>query len=248
MEGMSNYYSPAYSPAGPQGSMNQYGQDRSLSAGCSVEDLSASTGMGGAQTLDQIINHNNQELMRRRTNQPQSRQESYADAHHRRASMLEFGSNLNSDLAEFQFDPGPAHATFSNQMAPNVPPAKVLGPQKVPSQENISLDTQFSRMSTNFAPLPGMSSFSPAIMTNPSISTNHSTAYLSQTMDMSLDYENQNEDVALMSSQNLPFSQAVYSESPVAQNFTSTTIPRTQWRFNASYTASNRCGTTRTTC
>ena len=104
-----------------------------------------------SQTLEQIINSNNQEFMRRRqTYNPYSRSSAGPD-HGRRSSMLEFSSSNTGDLADFQFDPNPQHqhAQMSNRMT-----NMMQGQQQQTCKEfdNLFFPVQMARLTVSFIP------------------------------------------------------------------------------------------------
>ena len=218
MNGVPDYHGLSYHPGQSGASYDQYAQDRGLTA--AEHGSTHANMMGGAQTLDQIISHNNQELLRRRSGyMPQYRPNPFPDTHQRRASMMEFGSITNNDLAEFQFDPSPAHSVLSGHVASNVPLQKLLDPRKARSRESLSLDTRFSQMDNNFSSAASAKSY-PTMMSAPPMSVDSSSAYLPQEMDLSVDYENVTGDITPI--HNMPttsMSPPVFSESALAQNF-----------------------------
>ena len=213
MNSATEYYGGVYSSADAGGNIDQYTQGRNHAQ---TDHTPMDTHMlGSAQTLDQIINHNNQELLRRRTAyMPQYGQNPYQDSHQRRASMMEFGSHIGGDLAEFQFDPSPLSAIVANH--PTFP--KVLDPRKVRSREDLSLDTQFSQMDANFGPMTSGNSYTP-LMSTASMPADPSSAYLHHNIDQSTGLDGIPGDVTPMNMPRAGLNQAVFSESPVAQHF-----------------------------
>lgn len=182
MNGMQNMFGQQYAGlASPTG--NGFSQDDSLG---SMDPNMMSHGQ--TQTIDQMINQNNQEMMRRRqTYNPNRHQEPLRD-HARRASMLEFSSNGNGELADFQFDPNPQHAVLSDHVANMnlMYPQKPLDPRKVRSRENLSVDTGFSPMHSFNSP---MSAYPASMIPNTAMSLDVSPNFLPQNMDYGQDYD-----------------------------------------------------------
>ncbi len=174
MDGMQGFYGQGYAGMDPQHSMDGYAQDDSMNTAMDTD------GLGQAQTLHQIINQNNEELMRRRdTFQLQYRQSS--QDRNRRASMLEFGSSITGgDLANFQFDPNPNEpdVSMSNSISNMMPINKPLDPRRVRSREDLSLNTRFSQMNTSFDPMAAIDSFNPALMASTSVGVDSASAYM----------------------------------------------------------------------
>jgi hypothetical protein len=213
MDRFAGFYSQPYPGTDPPQDLNGYTQDASMSG----MDPSAmvTTGMGQAQTLHQIISQNSEELMRRRNNPPSQYRQGAHD-HGRRSSMLEFSSALDGDLADFQFDPNPNEANISMGSSNMVPMQKSLDPRRVRSREDLNLNTQFSRMNTNFENMQSMNSFSPAIIPSTSVTVDPSTAYIPQDleMEMALDFD------AMDASANVSAMQEpMYTASPIDQTF-----------------------------
>ena len=209
MDEFEGFYGQPYPGTDPRQSMNGYTHDASMSG----LDPSAmdTTGLGQAQTLHQIINQNNEELMRRRSNYPQQyRQGSHE--HGRRASMLEFSSNSKSDLADFQFDPNPNELAMSpsNMM----PVQKPLDPRKVRSREDLNLNTQFSRMNTSFDHMQGVNNFSPLVMSSTAGAGEGSTAYMPHDLDMTMDFDNMNGNAGASGMQ-----EPMFTASPIDQSY-----------------------------
>lgn len=143
---------------------------------------------GQTQTIDQMINQNNQEMLRRRqTYQPNIHQEPPRD-HARRSSMLEFSSNGNGELADFQFDPNPQHAVLSDHVANmNIMyPQKPLDPRRVRSREDLSLDTGFPPMHNFDTP---MSAYPASMISNAAMAMDVSPTFVPQNIDYNQDYD-----------------------------------------------------------
>lgn len=211
MDGFTGFYGPPYARSDPHHTLEGYTQDETM-GGIDPSALDASA-LGQAQTLHQIINQNNEELMRRRNNYPAQYRHGSHD-HGRRASMLEFSSNVDGDLADFQFDPNPNEATLA--MAPSniMSVQKGLDPRKVRSREDLALNTRFSQMNTNFDAMQAVTNFSPLVISSTSIPTESSTAYMPPEMDMSMDFD------PVPGSTNAPSVQdALYTASPIEQAY-----------------------------
>ncbi|KAK5267591.1 hypothetical protein LTR99_010578 [Exophiala xenobiotica] len=210
MDGMPGFYAQGYAGMDPQQSMDGYAQDDSMNTAMDT------TGLGQAQTLHQIINQNNEELMRRRnTFQPQYRQNSPDRS--RRASMLEFGSSMNGgDLANFQFDPDPNEpdVSMSNSMSNMMPINKPLDPRRVRSREDLALNTRFSQMNTSFDPLAAVDSYNPALMASTSGGVDSASAFMNH-MNM-MDFG----PMGGMTEQAGAMQEPMFSDSPMDQSFT----------------------------
>ena len=199
MNGMQDLYGQPYPAMDPSGS---YPQD------ASINNLDA-----GAETLDQILSQNNEELMRRRSvyNPNQFNQHAHQNRG-RRASLMAFGT---TDLADFQFDPNPAPPELQ-QMPDIVSHSKALDPRRVRSKEDLALNTQFRQMNTSYDLSPNVTTYSPAMM-------GHSMAgepnnYIPTAMDMSMDFDAMAGDATPMSV-HPGMQQPLYSESPLSTGF-----------------------------
>lgn len=176
----------------------------------------------GGQTLDEIINQNNEEMIRRRTyQQPQFRQNN-SDHHARRASMLEFGGQMGNELADFQFDPNPTGSMLNNSIGELASAQKSHDPRKIRSRENLSVDTRFPAMDSTYGAFPGSSPYSPALMTGVSLSLDHSSQYMSQPMDLSMDYDIASGEVTPINMHSATNQQGLFVDSPLEQNYRST--------------------------
>jgi hypothetical protein len=200
MNGIPVYYGQSYPSIDPRRAMEEYSQDTNMADPVGAIDNST---MGGQQTLDQIISHNNQEMMRRRSMyQPQYGQGAHTEIHIRRASMMEFSATRSSDLAEFQFDPNPVHAAMSNQLSGMIPSSKPLDAGKARSQDDLSLDIQFSQM-PDFEQIPNVSTYTPALMSSTPINLDATSSYLSHSMDVSMDFDSGTPQTALFAESTL---------------------------------------------
>jgi PAS domain S-box-containing protein len=224
MNGLPDYYGQQYSNAGQSGSLDDYGP-------VSMQDMDTATMnqmMGGEQTLDQILSQNHQEMMRRRgTYQPHYHNNTQANTHLRRSSMMEFGSPLSNNLADFQFDPNPAQSTISSRL-PNVPlTLKPSDPRKARSREDLSLDTGFAQMEADFNVLQSSNSYSSGMMPTSSMSMDNHNGFLPQNMDLSLDFDGMGEDHNSMNMLGGNMS-GMYMQSPLQKNFPTTFSPPNQ--------------------
>jgi PAS domain S-box-containing protein len=218
MNGLPDYFGQQYHNAGQSGSMDDYGS-------VNMQDMDAATMnqmMSREQTLDQILSQNHQEMLRRRgTYQPHYSNNNQAHSHLRRSSMMEFGSPLSNNLADFQFDPNPVQASVSNRLA-NLPPAqKASDPRKVRSREDLSLETDYNQMETDFSVLQSSNSYSSGMMPTSSMSMENHHAFLPQNMDLSLDFDGMGEDHTSMNMLGGNMS-GMYMQSPLQQNFSTT--------------------------
>lgn len=182
MNGMQDMFGQQYAGLGSH-SGNGYPQDDTL--GSIDSNMIPSS---HAQTIDQMINQNNQEMMRRRQTYNPGRQQDPLRDHARRSSMLEFSSNAGGELADFQFDPNPQHSVLSDHVANMnlMYPQKPLDPRKVRSREDLSLDTSFSPMHNFNTPL---SAYPASMIPNSAMSMDVSPNFLSQNMDYTQDYD-----------------------------------------------------------
>ena len=205
-----------------------YGQTQDPRRGTEANFNQSSMNLGSAgaienafhsgQSLDEIMNQNNIEMMRRNTTyQPQYRPPPQ-DSHVRRASMMEFSGSINPDLADFQFDPNPASSMMPAQMA-NVPSQKSLDTRKVRSREDLNIDTSFNpQMNASFGMYPSAAAYSPALMSGASLGLDTSNEFMPPTMDLQMEFENEHGDVTpkQMGSNT---QQHLFTDSPIDRNF-----------------------------
>lgn len=204
--------------------MEGYDQDRNLDGvDPSTIDLDM---LGQTQSLHQIISQNNAQLMRRRAFEsefPQNTQD-----HTRRASMHEFGSSANTDIANFQFDPNPNDPNASVAMPISGVPTtdmafqqKPLDPHRGRPHEDLSLDTRFSQMNARFGDMSAATTYSPAIMSN-----EPSPAYIPQALDSRADYDTMSQNTNPIGlGANHPISGPLYTASPIAPSFPVSYLP-----------------------
>jgi PAS domain-containing protein len=206
MDGMQDMYGQPYGQIDPS---TGYPQDATMS------NLD---GMGQAQTLDQIMSHNHEELMRRSSayNPDMYRPSAPDRSGSRRQSMMEFGT---SDLADFQFDPNPAPPPMSQQQLSSmsnmsgIPSTHhKMDPRRVRSKENLALHTQFSQMNTNYNDI---NPFSPQMVGN---MTGDPNEYMGTGMDMSMGFDQMAGNATPMDV-SAAMQQSLYTDSPIAANF-----------------------------
>lgn len=164
------------------------------------------------QSLDDLINQNNQELQRRRdtlTHYPTSHAQ---DPTMRRASMMEFGS-LNDDLADFQFDPSPANPMLG-QMENTIPDSQ-KSTRKTKSRENTASDMKFP---STMGDLNNMPDFSSPVDFTGNLTLDTSAQYPLGAADMNMDIVDASGEVTPMNIQSGMMDTGFYSQSP-QQNF-----------------------------
>jgi hypothetical protein len=206
MNGMQDLYGQPYSQMDPQGQIDGYGQDANM------DNLDGQM-VGQSQTLDQIIQSNNAELMRRRSAyNPQQYQTNGADARGRRSSMMEFGT---SDLADFAFDPNPAPPQMPQNMSNMMSPAKSMDPRRVRSKEELALNTRFQQMSTNYNMQNPNATFSPAMMNS---GMGDDSNFMNSGMDMTMDFDSMAGDATPMNTSHA-MQQGMYSDSPMSAGY-----------------------------
>ena len=210
MNGLPDFYGHHYPSINSQRAMGGYAQQENM------EGISTSVNtnmLGQPQTLDQIMNQNNQEMMRRRqTSNPHYRPNGQQE-HARRASMMEFGT---TDLDDFQFDPNPTVSQMPQQMPGMIPSQKSPDPRRVRSREDLNIDTRFSQMTPNYND-PNVS-YSPAIMPGSAISIEPGN-FMSSGMQMPMNFDVMTRDHPSIDMQSNPIQQPMYSTSPVTQTF-----------------------------
>lgn len=208
MNGMQDLYGNPYPQMDPQGQMDGYGQDANM------DNLDGQM-LGQSQTLDQIIQSNNAELMRRRsTYNPNQYQSNGHEDGGRRSSMMEFGT---SDLADFAFDPNPAQPQMPQNVSNMMSANKSLDPRRVRSKDELALNTQFQQMSTNYMTNnPNAASYSSAMMAN--ALRDDSSNFMSSGMDVSMDFDSVSGDATSMGTSHA-IQQPMYSDSPMSATF-----------------------------
>jgi PAS domain S-box-containing protein len=220
MDGFGGFYSQSYHGADPQQSMDGYTQDDNMT-GMDTGEIDT-TALSQAQTLHQIIHANSQELLRRRTNYPQQQFHRHASQDPaRRASMLEFSSNMDSDLADFQFDPNPQDQPMS--IAPSVANMmsmqKPLDPRKVRSREDLALSTRFSHLNTSYDNMTGVNNFSPVMIPNNSVSGDASSSFMAPNVDMNLDFDAMGADTTPSGMRTSGMQDNMFSASPMDHDY-----------------------------
>jgi hypothetical protein len=209
------YYGQPYQSPDPRRPIDGYPQPTSLPVTGNGSIVNGMT--NGGQSLDEIIHQNNLEMMRRRTYQQPPFRPPSPENHVRRASMLEFGAPISDDLTDFQFDPNPATSILPNPVGDIAATQKSLDPRKVRSRENLSVNTRFPPLDSTYSPYPNTSPYSPALMSG--VSMNLDPQYMSQNMDLSMDYENPNSDLTPMNLHSSTPQQPLFTNSPLTQNF-----------------------------
>ncbi|KAK5075094.1 hypothetical protein LTR64_001299 [Lithohypha guttulata] len=211
-------------PFSGMGSDNGYTQDDGMEGLAATRMDANMMQYGPVQTLDQMISHNNQELMRRRQTFGPRFQADSPQAHsqhdpERRASMLEFSSTTNGDLADFQFDPNPQHAAMSSRVASNTTntPQRPLDPRKVRSKEDLSLDTRFSQMSSYDG--GSMSAYPASMIPNTGARMDMPNSFLPQSMETSNNYDDTTADLMSMNMTQNPTHQSIYTTSPATTSY-----------------------------
>lgn len=179
--------------------------------GIMVQNGMDTSGMVGGQTLDEIINQNNKELLRRRSyNHMNSFGAGQAGQERdpRRSSMLEFGPGSNSDLEGFQFDPAPSHHPSSAlHRAASIAQRRLDGQtaRRRESAENLALNTHFQNLNPSFSPIASSSPYRQSLDPSDSLNLDMSNGYMPNSMLMALDYptggmdQDDNGDVTTMS-------------------------------------------------
>lgn len=218
MEGLSNMYSQHYAAMDPQAALDGYTQDGVGGMGSNRSMDAPMLDSTQSQTLDQIINQNNQELMRRRgtiARQPiQHFQSNAGRDHNRRASMLEFSSTVDGDLANFQFDPNPTRGSISRHVG-GMMPKNGLEPRRVRSGEDLALDTQFGIVGQGLDAMNTSPAFNaPSLIQSTSLSSDPSSY-----MGGGMDFDTINTDVANLNMHPNSAQQAMFATSPLAQTF-----------------------------
>lgn len=228
MDNMQNMYNGPFSALEPG---NGYAQDVNMEES-TIDGMDPGLmSHGSVQTLDQMINQNNQELARRRGTcnpyhqQQQSQQPQNIPSQHdqnRRASMMEFGSaGANPDLNDFQFDPSPSHRALSNYVANNRNniQQRPLVPRKARSKEDLSLETRFSQMPSYDG--GSMSAYPASMIPTTSIGRDMQNQFgsVSQALDMGSEYDAMSPDMNAMNFTHAQQQQGMYTTSPTTANF-----------------------------
>jgi len=198
---MNGFYDRPYSPEELQrlADMNSHGAIMDV-AGSNTIDMS---GMMGGQSLDDIINQNNKDFQRRRIFHHSSSYGSLNNRHlqehdSRRSSMLEFGSQNNSDLEGYQFDPSPTPMPSNMVMqCPGNIAQRRLDNQRAKRQssnEELVLDTNFSSMAPNYTPMSSSSPYGHNLNSSDSLTFDMSSNYITNDMLMGMDYHSSGMD------------------------------------------------------
>ena len=223
MHGMNGYYGQQYSGVDPRRSLDTFGQSHVGGMGINqMED----TMMGEGQSLDDIINQNNNELQRRRNSlHPTYRTPARNNANDtiRRASMMEFSSGINADLNDFQFDPNPNNQPpVRNGDRSMLPLQNSSEPRKAQPRENLSLDTRYQPMSSGYDTMPGSATFASPMDPGSAMGLSATNQYLASNMGgMHMDFSGHggtSGDVTPVNFYSHPSYHPVYTESPIQQN------------------------------
>ncbi|KAL9625091.1 MAG: hypothetical protein Q9160_000820 [Pyrenula sp. 1 TL-2023] len=209
MSGANGYFTHQYPGIDPRQSTSAMGQNFMDSSGMSGMDTSL---LDEGQSLDDLINQNNQELQRRRDTLSHYPTSHAQDPTIRRASMMEFGS-LNDDLADFQFDPSPANPMLG-QME-NTMPTSQKSVRKPKSRENTTSDMKFPG---TMGDLNNMPDFSSPVDFTGNMTLDTSAQYPMGDTDMNMDFVDASGEVTPMNIQSGMMDTALYSQSP-QQNF-----------------------------
>ncbi|MCJ1467960.1 blue light receptor [Pseudocyphellaria aurata] len=186
---LQGYYDRHYSTENLQADINKHNAMLSMMGSNGMD----TSGMIGGQTLDEIINQNSKELLRRSSyNHMHSYGSSEASQDHdpRRTSMLEFGSGSNSDLEGFQFDPVPNRTAAGIHRPGNIAQRRLDSQtaRRRESNENLALNTHFQNLSSNYSPIPSSSPYSQSLNPSDSLTLDMTGSYLPNTMLMGLTY------------------------------------------------------------
>jgi hypothetical protein len=140
--------------------------------------------------------------------------------------MHEFGSSVDTDIANFQFDPNPNDPSISMPMAmqglPSTSislPQKPLDPRRVRSREDLSLNTRFSQLNARFGDMSAVATYSPAMIASESSGLEPSPAYISQTLDVGIDYDAMSRGANAVAMDTTAMPGPIYSASPIGPNF-----------------------------
>lgn len=224
MNGMNGYYDRQYAGVDQRRSMDAFGPSNMAGLGL---DQMEDTMMAEGQTLDDIINQNNSEIQRRRSSQHapyrNSSRDTAIDAM-RRASMMEFGSDMNTDLNDFQFDPNPAGPPPIGSRDPNMLPLQnhtAMG--KAQSRETLALDTgRYQAMPSGYETLPSSATYASPMDPASAISLNATNHYMnSNNGGMQMDFGmpgGSSGDVTPMNMYSHGNYQSIFTESPTQQH------------------------------
>lgn len=200
-----------------QSGMDAFVQDDHMSG----MDTSPIDGMAGTirpQTLDQIISNNNKEMLRRRQNfQHNQFSGSTLSQPNRRVSMLEFSSNPNGDLADFQFDPNPAttSGTISNPATNMVRTSGgSLDLSKGRSRDDLTVDTRFPAQLAAF----NANTINPyaASLMNSAVSLDGQVSFSPMPLNMNNDFDTNLAQLSMSTNHNVP---TPMQASPISAHF-----------------------------
>ena len=214
---MNGFYGSPYQGMG----LDQMGADTTMGDVSMVDLGDAMMGDG----LDEIISQNTQEMQRRRTMTTDFDTAGQYSQHNRRASMMEFGSGSDGNLADFGFDPAPNQADYppSNNMGV-IQKASAL--RKARSKEDLNLNTAFSPYGHVFDNVQNGSAYSSPMHPSGSINLPHSS-YMSTPGDISVNYGDPASSMSPMNFSSMG-QQSLYTQSPIHATFSRSFVPTTQ--------------------
>ncbi|MCJ1477056.1 blue light receptor [Lambiella insularis] len=153
----------------------------------------ADTGYADAQTLEDIMSHNNKEFQRRRDSQ----QYSYGvprlpqDPDLRRSSMLEFNSGTANNLDGFQFDPPPMHTSpTSHPHGGGIVQRRLESrrTQRRESIESIGINTQFQDLTSGFGTMTQSPVYHQGLNPAESMGMDLTGGYMPVSLPIGMDY------------------------------------------------------------
>ena len=145
-----------------------------------------------AQTLDDILAQNTEEIQRRRSSQqsfygvPRLPQDNDP---RRSSSMMDFGSGTSSDLDGFQFDPSPVHVNPTSHPIGGIAArrAESRRTQRRESGENLGLNTQLQDITPGFGNLTHSPIYHQGLNSTESMNMDVGRAYVPGNMTMDMD-------------------------------------------------------------
>ena len=153
-------------------------------------DAMGTYGMGGGESLDEIINMNHKEMQRRRSMGNPRANTNVIDGNTRSASgsMMEFGSEANENLTTFDFDPSPIPSAPTPQLLQRRGSHYIggdLSRRRQQSRESLALNTQMEPSAAGYAMSKSAPYQSPM---NYSASPNFIPQAMATSMDFSVPY------------------------------------------------------------
>lgn len=190
LDNMNGYYQKPYSAEDLQTMTDLSNHDAMM--GMMMGNGMDHSAMVGGQTLDDIINMNNKELQRRRSfHQSQQYGLNRGSLDPRRASMMEFGSGNNGDLAGFQFDPSPNPPPTSMQRPGSIAQRRLDGQRarRRESLDELASNTHFQNVGPGYSPIASSSPYQHhQIQHTNSMPLDLSGDYMSNSLMMDMDY------------------------------------------------------------